>query len=61
MRGVTGVQAEYNLDQDQSIIYAIGCAKKAKLCIGGAKVVSITGTNEDTPEETNIMKIMNVE
>lgn len=46
---------------DDAIAFAIQEAKKAKLCVGGAKVVTITGTNEDTPEETNIMKIMNVE
>lgn len=60
-RGITGVLASDNMDLDEAILHAIAEAKKHKLCIGGAKVVSITGTNEDTPEETNIMKIMNVE
>ena len=60
-RGITGVLASEEMDMDQAVLHAIQEAKKAKLCIGGAKVVSITGTNEDTPEETNIMKIMNAE
>ena len=60
-RGVTSVHADFSLDLDQSISLALQHAKKSKLCIGGAKVVTITGTNEDSPDETNIMKIMNVE
>jgi hypothetical protein len=32
-----------------------------KLAEIGAKVVTITASNEDSPDETNIMKIMSVE
>lgn len=53
--------ASEQMDLDDAIQHAIAEAKKMKLCMGGAKVVSISGTNEDTPEETNFMKIMNVE
>lgn len=42
-RGITGVLAEYNMDLDQSINLALQQAKKLKLCIGGAKVVTVTG------------------
>jgi hypothetical protein len=40
--------------------FAIQEAKTMQLARVGAKVVTIVATNEDTPEETNIMKIMSV-
>lgn len=35
-------------------------AKNLKLCKAGSKVAIIHGTNEDTPDESNIMKIVDV-
>jgi hypothetical protein len=41
--------------------FALAEVKKNKICQPGAKVVTITATNEDSPDESNIMKIMSVE
>lgn len=36
-------------------------AKNMKLTKKGSKVAAIYGTHEDTPDESNIMKIIDVE
>lgn len=46
------------MEQDEQIEIALLEAKKMKLSDTGAKVVTITATNEESPDETNIMKIM---
>lgn len=60
-RGVIGVCAKDTLDIDAQISLALTEAKKHKVAKTGSKVVTIHGTNEDSPDESNIMKIMNVE
>lgn len=60
-RGVFGVCVGENIDSEEQLNLAIADAKKNKYVEIGAKVVTIYATNEDTPEETNIMKIMSVE
>lgn len=46
---------------DDQINFALSQAKKLKMCKVGNKVVTVHGTNEDAGDETNIMKILNVE
>lgn len=60
-RGVIGVHCKDTLEIDAQIACAITEAKKQKYTKSGSKCVTIHGTNEDSPEESNIMKIMNVE
>jgi len=57
---VYGVHAEIE-DTDEQLNAALEDAKKNGFVDSGAKVVTITAANEDTSEETNIMKIMTVE
>jgi pyruvate kinase len=59
--GVFGVLASQTADQDEQLNIALADAKKSKLAESGAKIVTITATNEDTQDETNIMKIMSLE
>ena len=60
-RGVIGVHAKDTLDLDAQIACALTEAKKQKVAKTGSKAVTIHGTNEDSPDESNIMKILNVE
>jgi pyruvate kinase len=60
-RGIMTCSAKGNMDVDDQIQYALGEAKRMKVCKTGHKVVTIHGLNEDTPDESNIMKILNVE
>lgn len=49
-----------NINPEEQLNLALAEAKKNKYCEIGGKVVTIYATNEETPEETNIMKIMSV-
>ena len=58
VRGVTGHKIETFSGTDQVIAQAIKDAKTANLCKNGSKIAVIYGSNEDTPDESNIMKIL---
>ena len=49
------------MDHDQEVKFAIAEARKMKYVKSGNKVITIHGVAEDTPDESNVMKIMNVE
>jgi len=57
-RGAIGHKIESFQGTDQVIAAAVADAKKLNLCKTGAKIAVIYGSNEDTPDESNIMKIM---
>lgn len=59
--GVFGIQSGLELDMDSQIAYALEEARKMKVCKAGNKVVVIHGSNEDSPDETNVMKVLTVE
>jgi len=40
---------------------AIQAAKERYLCKSGRKVICIHGTNEETPDESSILKIIDIE
>jgi pyruvate kinase len=60
-RGIIGIHCDDHIEIDEQVAHAIKEAKLLKLCSAGAKAVCLHGTNEDSPDETNVMKIMNVE
>jgi hypothetical protein len=56
-RGVFGMKIPtYNADQ--VISQCIAQSKELKLIKTGQKIAVIHGTNEDSPDESNIMKIL---
>jgi hypothetical protein len=61
MRGVVGFKIPTFQGTDNVIQFVISEAKNMKLCKVGTKVAVIHGTNEETPDESNIMKILDIE
>lgn len=61
MRGVIGFKVPTFQDVENVIQFIITEAKNMKLTKTGSKVVVIHGTNEETPDESNIMKILDIE
>lgn len=59
-RGVIGLKLATLQGVDNIIHSVIKEAKTMKLCKTGNKVAVIHGTNEETPDESNIMKILDV-
>ena len=57
-RGVTGMQVASYTDPSTVINSVIATAKEQKLCKAGCKVAVIYSTNEDSPDESNVMKIV---
>jgi len=56
-RGVFGMKIPtYNADQ--VIAQCIAQSKELKLIKSGQKIAVIHGTNEDSPDESNVMKIL---
>lgn len=58
IRGVIGHKIESFQGTDQVIAGSIKDAKTLGLCKTGSKIAVIYGSNEDTPDESNIMKIL---
>lgn len=58
VRGVTGLKISTLVGQAAVIKNIIAEAKSMELCRQGDKVVVITGMNEGSPDESNIMKIL---
>jgi len=61
VRGVIGYKVPTFQDVDNVIQFIISEAKNMGLTKTGSKVVVIHGTNEETPDESNIMKILDIE
>merc|ERR1740117_348652 len=60
-RGVFGHQiAAYN-NQNEAIKSAVEAAKALGLVKAGGKVACLVAENEETPDESNVMKVVNVE
>jgi pyruvate kinase len=60
-RGVWGYKIESYVVNDNVISSVIKVAKENRMAKSGHKVICIHGQNEDTPDESNIMKIVDVE
>ena len=60
-RGVIGFKIPSYQGADNLIGLAINAAKQFHLCKPGRKVICIHGTDEDTPDESSILKIIDVE
>jgi pyruvate kinase len=60
MRGVIGMKIPTFQGSDNVINFLIHEAKNMGLTKKGAKIAAIYGTNEETPDESNIMKILEV-
>ena len=61
VRGVWGYKIPSYQGSDNVIQMVVKVAKENHLVKSGGKVVCIHSTNEDTPDESNIMKIVDVE
>jgi len=57
-RGVYGVLVGETVEIEEQMVMALLEAKKMKVVETHAKIVTITASNEDSPDETNVMKIM---
>lgn len=57
-RGIIGYQVESFTDANAVTAQVIAYAKEQKLCKAGSKVAVITSTNEESPDESNVMKII---
>jgi pyruvate kinase len=60
-RGVIGFKIPSYQGTDNLIGMAIQAAKERHLCKSGRKVICIHGTNEETPDESSILKIIDIE
>jgi pyruvate kinase len=60
VRGITGFKIPTFVGTDNVLQLVIKEAKERGLCKSGSKVVCIHSSNEDTPDESNIMKIVEV-
>ena len=60
VRGVQGMKVSTLQGQENIIHHVIQEAKTLKLCKTGSKVAVIHATNEETPDESNIMKVLDV-
>lgn len=60
-RGVVGFKIPSFQGTDNLIQLVIKAAKDMGLCKQGNKVVTIHGSQEETPDESNIMKILDIE
>lgn len=60
-RGVLGFKIPSYQGQDNLIQLVIKTAKEMGLCKQGNKVASITGNQEETPDESNILRIHDIE
>lgn len=61
VRGVVGMKVDTFAGAENLVQATIQQAKEKGLCKAGRKVLSITGNNEETPDETTLLKIIDVE
>jgi pyruvate kinase len=59
--GVLGFKIPSLQGQDGLLQFIIKKAKDMRLCRQGNKIISIQGSDEDTPQESNVMKIVDIE
>ena len=60
-RGVIGFKIPSYQGTDSLLAHTIQQAKEKNLCKPGRKVISLCGTDEETPDESSVLKIINVE
>ena len=60
-RGVIGFKIPSYQGTDNLLALTVQQAKERNLCKPGRKVISIHGTDEETPDESSILKIIDVE
>lgn len=61
VRGITGLKIPTFIGVDNVLQMVIKEARERGLCKSGNKVVCIHSNNEDTPDESNIMKIIDIQ
>jgi len=61
IRGVIGTKMPSFQGTENLLKTVISMATELGLCQKGHKVITIHGTNEETPDESNIMKILDIE
>lgn len=61
VRGITGLKIPTFVGTDNVLQLVIKEAKERNLCKSGHKVVCIHSNNEDTPDESNILKIIDIQ
>ena len=60
-RGVIGFKIPSYQGTDNLLALTVQQAKERNLCKPGRKVISIHGTDEETPDESSVLKIIDVE
>ena len=60
-RGLIGFKIPSYQGTDNLLALTVQQAKERNLCKPGRKVISIHGTDEETPDESSVMKILDVE
>ena len=60
-RGVTGYKIPSYQGTDNLVQLVIKQAKEMHLCKPGRKVITIHGTSEETPDESTILKIIDID
>jgi len=60
-RGVIGFKVPSYQGTDNLLALTVQQAKERNLCKPGRKVISIHGTDEETPDESSVLKIIDVE
>ena len=60
-RGINSIKCDEGTEIDNMFMNGILFASENNHCKSGDKAVAIYGVNEDTPQETNYMKIIPVE
>ena len=61
VRGVWGFKIPAYQTSDNVVQMVVKVAKENHLVKSGGKVIVIIAQNEDTPDESNVMKIVDVE
>jgi pyruvate kinase len=61
VRGITGLKIPTFIGTDNVLQTVIQAAKEKGLCKSGSKVVCIHSNNENTPDESNILKIIDIQ
>ena len=61
MRGVSGLKIQNSAGNENVIQFVIDEAKKMKMIKSGAKIAVLHATSEGNPDESNIMKVIDIE
>jgi len=60
-RGVVGLKIPEYQGSDNIMLLTIKAAKEQGLCQSGNQIVALTGQAEENPDESDVMKIINIE